>query len=288
VQANTTYCGGRATSQIRLASGDTWIGGEVTGVTAGIQQGAVECPSNCTLVNMNVHDNPGAFAGIDLTGGGTKTNVTISGGRVTGSGSLGIGGGGVDGLTIHGVEIDHNGASANCGFEGGGFKGGATHHLHFFSNYVHDNGCSGVWLDINSANNEIDHNRVDNNSQGGIFYEISQDASIHDNEVSGNGHGSGCGWLWNAGIGIASSFNIQVYGNTVSGNCNGIAGTQQNRTDSAPPAHLLANISVHDNRISSSGKTGAVADNGADLTTRNIVFANNSFGAGASLCGLSC
>jgi len=185
------------------------------------------------------------------------------------------------------VEIDHNGAAGDCGNEAGGFKG-VNAHMIFRNSYVHDNSCIGIWEDINAANNEIAFNRVVNNTHEGIFYEISQDASIHDNEVSGNGHGPGCGWLWNAGIGIASSFNIQVYGNTLSGNCNGIAGTQQNRTDSAPPAHLLANISVHDNRISSSGKTGAVADNGADLTTRNIVFANNSFGAGASLCGLSC
>ena len=136
----------------------------------------------------------------------------------------------------------------------------------------------GVWYDINAAGNEIDHNRVDNNSNGGIFYEISQDAWIHDNEVSGNG-AADCTWLWGAGIGIASSFNVQVYGNTLRGNCIGIAGTQQDRTDSTPPAHLLANLNIHDNHVVGPGKTALAvgADNGADLTTRNIVFANNSF-----------
>jgi parallel beta-helix repeat protein len=288
VQPNTTYCGGRATSQIDLARGDTWVGGEVTGVSTRVQQGAITCRSNCTLVNMDVHDNPRAFAGIDVAKG-NAVNVSISGGRVTGSGSLGIGGGDVDGMTIHDVEIDHNGGAANCSFEGGGFKGGDVHHLHFFNNYVHDNNCPGIWLDINSSNNEIDRNRVFNNGHEGILYEISQNASIHDNDIEGNGFhtdGNGCTWLWGGGITIASSFDIQVYGNALKGNCNGITGTQQDRRDSTPPAHLLAGLTVHDNSISGPGETGVAADNGADLATRAIVFANNAASGGASLCGL--
>ena len=66
-------------------------------------------------------------------------------------------------MTISGVEIDHNGASASCGFEGGGFKG-VNNGSRFTSNYVHDNNCVGIWYDINAANNEIDNNRVANNS----------------------------------------------------------------------------------------------------------------------------
>ena len=74
----------------------------------------------------------------------------------------------------------------------------------------------------------------------------------------------------------------------MSGNCNGIAGTQQNRTDSAPPAHLLANISVHDNRVTGGGRVGVAADNGDDLTTRNIVFADNRYSGGTVLCSFAC
>jgi parallel beta-helix repeat protein len=289
VQPGTSYCGGVDVGhQIVLANGDSWTGGDVSGVSAGSQQGAVECPSNCTLVNMYIHGNPNAFAGIDRAGG-DQTNVSITGGRVTGTGSLGIGGGSIDGLTIRGVEIDHNGASADCGFEGGGFKGGDTLNMHFTNNYVHDNNCMGVWLDINSASNEIDHNRIDNNVDGGVFYEISQDATIHDNEVSGNGSGA-CGWLWGAGIGIASSFNIQVYGNTLTGNCNGVGETQQNRTDSTPPAHLLENVDVHNNSVNgtSGARTGAVEDNGTNLSSRNLTWSADTFSNGATFCGLSC
>jgi parallel beta-helix repeat protein len=269
-----------------LASGDTWTKGEVTGTSSAHQEGAVQCASSCTLVDMNVHDNPNAFAGIYLGTGA----VTIAGGRVTDNGSLGIGGSQADPLTISGVEIDHNGARADCGREGGGFKG-VNEHLHFFGNFVHENNCKGVWLDINSANVEIDHNRIANNLHEGIFYEISHDGLIHDNDVEGNGFktdGSTCSWLWGGGITIASSFNVQIYRNVVRGNCNGITGTQQNRSDSTPPAHVLADLSIHNNSVIASGKSGAAQDNGVDLATRNITFAHNAIGGGSTFCGIGC
>ncbi len=289
VLPNTSYCGGHATSRLVLADGDTWTNGEVSGVTTGRQQGAVQCGNPCTLVDMNIHDNPRAFAGIYAPFGSLSGPMIVRGGRVSGSGSLGIGGSGMNQLTIVGVEIDHNGASANCGFEGGGFKG-INHGSRFTDNYVHDNHCPGVWYDINAANNVIDHNRVVNNAGEGIFYEISHDSVISGNVVQGNGfgtNGNSCKWLWGGGITIASSSNVQVYGNNVNGNCNGITGTQQNRADSTSQ-HLLANLSIHDNRVSGAGKTGVAADNGADLTTRNIVFAKNSYSAGTDPCGFAC
>jgi len=52
--------------------------------------------------------------------------------------------------------------------------------------------------------------------------------------------------------------------------------------------HLLQSVDVHNNSIDGGGKTGAVADNGADLTTRNLTWENNTFTIGASCCGLSC
>jgi parallel beta-helix repeat protein len=296
VQPNTTYCGGVVVGQIVLANGDSWTGGDVSGAVTRQQQGAIECGNPCYLYNMNVHDNPLAFAGIYAPQGGYLSGpMVVSGGRVTGSGSLGIGGAQINKLTISGVEIDHNGASANCGFEGGGFKGvndGST----FVDNDVHDNNCIGVWYDISADNNVIADNRVDDNSDGGIFYEIGFNASIHDNEVSGNGAGA-CGWLWGAGIGVASGSGIQIYHNTLSNNCNGIGETQQNRgssTISGGPIpvgtqYLLENNDVRDNSISgSASRSGAVEDNGADLATRNLTWENNTVSNGASVCGLSC
>jgi hypothetical protein len=125
---------------------------------------------------------------------------------------------------------------------------------------------------------------IENNRHEGILYEISQDAVIRNNQIYGNGHG-GHGWYWAGGITVASSFNVEVYGNRLSGNYNGITGTQQDRTDSTPPAHLLNGYHVHDNVIcatSSEGHpTGVIADNGADLDTRDISFTRNTVQAAA-------
>ena len=79
---------------------------------------------------------------------------------------------------------------------------------------------------------------------------------------------------------MASSFNVEVYSNRLSGNHNGITGTQQNRPDSTPPAHLLDNYHVYDNLICATGTgghpTGVVADNGANLGDRDISFTRNT------------
>lgn len=279
VQPNTSYCGGVVVGAITLANGDTWTGGGVSGAVTGQDQAAVQCGSPCTLVNMNVHNNPGAWYGIAAPQGSFAGPMTVTGGRVTGTGTLGVAGSDIGGLTISGVEIDHNGASASCGNEGGGFKG-INSGARLTNNYVHDNSCTGIWFDINAGingANEIDHNTVASNADGGIFYEISQNALIHDNTVTGNGAGA-CGWLWGAGIGIASSFNVQVYNNTVANNCNGIGETQQTRTDSTPPAHLLQNNSVHNNTVSNSGLTGIAEDNGDNgVFTRNNTFQANGY-----------
>ncbi len=276
-----------------LANGDTWTGGEVSGAVAGSQQGAVQCGDPCHLYNMNIHNNPSAFAGIYLPSKGIGPFL-ISGGVVSYNGSLGIGGSRSAQLTVSGVEISHNGATASCGFEGGGFKG-VNAGSRFTGNYVHDNNCVGIWYDGDAANNEIDHNRVDNNFEGGIFYEISNNATIHDNALSGNGFqgSTGCTSPWSqAGIGIATSYNIIVYSNTLTGNCNGIGESQQNRRTNqltgAP--RLLQNVDVHNNTVNGAvnAKTGAVEDNGTVLSTRNLTWANNTFLNGAIFCGLPC
>jgi hypothetical protein len=78
---------------------------------------------------------------------------------------------------------------------------------------------------------------------------------------------------------VASSFNVEVYGNRLSGNYNGITGTQQDRPDSTPPAHLLTGYHVHDNLICATAgehPTGVEADNGANLVARDINFSRNT------------
>jgi hypothetical protein len=92
--------------------------------------------------------------------------------------------------------------------------------------------------------------------------------------------------LWDGGITLASSDHAVVEQNVLTGNCNGITGTQQDRPEGKPG--LLEHITVRDNYVSGSGRTGVAADNGADLTTRDIAFTNNRFGGRTAHCYLRC
>ena len=100
--------------------------------------------------------------------------------------------------------------------------------------YVHDNDCRGLWADMNAHDTVIEYNLIEHNLAEGIFYEISQDAVIRYNQVYRNGYVAN-GWYWDAGINVNASFNVEVYGNRLSGNYNGITGVQQDRPDSTPP-----------------------------------------------------
>jgi hypothetical protein len=232
----------------------------------------------------NVSSLHNAWAGLLVADG-----MRILGGHYNDNDQLGIGGNeatgilldGLDGdpTTIDGPEMARNHTlHASCDWEAGGMKwdvGAVT----IRNAYVHDNDCRGLWADINVRGAVIEHNRIEHNRAEGIFYEISQDAVIRYNQIDRNGYRA-AGWYWDGGITVASSFNVQVYGNRLSGNYNGITGTQQNRTDATPPTHLLDHYQVHDNQICATGSgghaTGVVADNGANLAARDITFSGNT------------
>jgi parallel beta-helix repeat protein len=214
-------------------------------------------------------------------------NMKILGGHYNDNDQLGISGNAATGIVLDGLDGDpatfdgpemarNHALHEDCGYEAGGMKwdiGRVT----VRNAYVHDNDCRGLWADGNAHDALIEHNLVENNDAEGIFYEISQDAVIRNNRIDGNGH-DGVGWYWDGGITVASSFNVEVYGNRLSGNYNGITGTQQDRPDGTPPAHLLDNYHVHDNVIcaTTSHSTGVIADNGANLATREISFTGNT------------
>ena len=254
----------------------------------GTQDGAIHIDDNDAakatasgwrLMNMNVGFN-------SASGSGTGDNWTFLAGRFHDNRQEGLGGAVGTGVTVNGVEIDHNNFTDttyktrnwSCGDEAGGFKW-VTDNVTVENSSIHDNACKGLWADLNGNNAVITHNQVYNNWDEGIFIEISSGAKIFDNTVRNNGFrgGIGCKWLWDGGITLASSDHAVVAQNVLTGNCNGITGTQQDRPEGKPG--LLEHITVRDNYVSGSGRTGVAADNGADLTTRNIVFTDNRFGA---------
>jgi parallel beta-helix repeat protein len=235
-------------------------------------------------VVRNVSALHNSWAGLLVADG-----MRILGGHYNDNDQLGIGGNQATGITLDGLDDDlttldgpelarNRVLRAPCDFEGGGMKwdfGQVT----IRNAYVHDNDCKGLWADLNAHDVLIEHNLVEGNRSEGILFEISRDAVIRNNRVFRNGFGS-FGWYWGGGITVASSSGVEVYGNRLSGNYNGITGSQQDRLDSVPPDHLLDRYHVHDNLICATGyggyPTGVAADNGADLATRDISFTGNT------------
>ena len=231
----------------------------------------------------NVSSLHNAWAGLLVADG-----MHILGGHYNDNDQLGIGGNEATGIVLDGLDSDPNTIDgpelarnhtlhASCLWEAGGMKwdfGQVT----IRNAYVHDNDCRGLWADINAHDALIENNLIEHNLTEGIFYEISQGAVIRDNQVYRNGYGAD-GWYWGGGIGIAASFDVEIYGNRLSGNYNGITGIQQDRPDSTPPTHLLDHVHVHDNVICATGgghPTGVAADNGANLAARDITFSRNA------------
>jgi hypothetical protein len=292
-KSGDTFCGERGAILDGGRSLRAAFSGGVTNVTldsitvqqyaTGIQGGAINpdrAASGWVVRNVSALRN--YWAGLMAA-----DNMKILGGHYNDNDQLGISGNGATGIVLDGLDGDpatfdgpemarNRTLHEGCGYEAGGMKwdiGRVT----VRNAHVHHNDCRGLWADGNAHDALIEHNLVEDNGSEGIFYEISQDAVIRNNRIYRNGF-DGTGWYWAGGITLASSFNIEVYGNRLSGNYNGITGTQQDRPDATPPAHLLDHFHVHDNLVcaTASHATGVIADNGANLAVRDITFSSNT------------
>ena len=177
-------------------------------------------------------------------------------------------------------EVSFNNVdNVSSGWEAGGSKFLDTDGLTLRGNYVHDNNGQGLWTDSNNIRTLIENNRVIDNRNEGIFHEISYDAVIRNNEVRGNGV-TDHPWLYGAGILIAHSPNVEVYGNIVEGNGNGIGVIQQARGSGKYGPWETRNVWVHDNDITMvGGYTGLAKDTGDNtiFTDKNNRFTGNDY-----------
>lgn len=199
--------------------------------------------------------------------------------RVHHNGQLGMAAMG-DGILIQGNEIAYNHTlHFSSSWEAGGTKFVRTRDLVVRGNYVHHNNGSGLWTDANNMNVLYEDNRVTDNAKAGIFHEISYAAVVRNNVVERNGFDRQ-GWLYGAGILIAHSPNVEVYGNIITNNFNGIAGIQQERGAGLYGPYVLQNLWVHDNLVTMmDGLTGVATDTGdpAVFTARNNRFDRNTY-----------
>jgi parallel beta-helix repeat protein len=195
---------------------------------------------------------------------------TVAGNFIHHQGQLGFGAWG-NGSVVSNNEISFNGdAGYSAEWEAGGSKSWMTARQTLTHNYVHDNTGPGLWADGGNIDTTYEYNKIANNWSAGIQHEISHDATIRHNEISGNGRRHK-GWAWDAGIQIQSSGGIkliEIADNVVTGNANGITLIDSGDRAGEQPAphgpHVVQNVWVHDNTITMfAGEiTGVVEDTG--------------------------
>lgn len=267
------------------------IGGEADGVT--IRSIVVEkfaTPTHEAAINArltglvieNVEARLNHFAGIR-----TMDRTRARNNHVHDNGALGFIGAGEDILIEHN-EIDHNNTVRyNPYWAAGGTKWVYTTRLVVRDNDVHDNHGPGLWTDINNTDVLFENNRVYDNDLSGIFHEVGYRAVIRNNVTTRNGRAKPFpGWVVGAGILVSSSSDVEVYGNTVTDNWQGIAGLEDERGNGAQGPWVLARLHVHDNIVrqtapaaSGSGRTGVaqVNDGTSAFTSGGNRFVHNTY-----------
>ena len=253
--------------------------------TTGRQGAAIQPQTHASgWVVRNVSALHNGWAGLLVADG-----MKILGGHYNDNDQLGIGGNAATGIVLDGLDADpttidgpelarNHTLHASCEWEAGGMKWDVGQ-VTIRNAYVHDNDCRGLWADINAHDALIEHNLIENNWAEGIFYEISQDAVIRDNQVYGNGVRAD-GWYWDGGITVACQLQRRGLRQPP------VRQLQRDHRHPAGPARLhpagppARQLHVHDNLICATGggghPTGVVADNGANLAARDISFTRNT------------
>lgn len=244
------------------------------------QRGAIDTEeaSGWVIENNTIVQNSGAGVIAD-------SNSVVRGNRINHNGQLGIGGHGENGL-VEGNEIAANHTNGfSIGWEAGGSKWSHTRGLIVRNNYVHHNDGPGLWTDLSNITTRYEGNVVNDNSEAGIFHEISYDAVITGNTLARNGFGDPR-WGYGAGIQIAGSPNVSITNNVVNRNARGITLIQQNRGSGVHGPHEISNAAVSGNTvIMESGFSGFVQDVGdtSYFTDRNNRFWGNTYRLGAGV-----
>lgn len=248
-----------------------------------IQRAAIggdRLPQNWLIEDNEVRLNFGVGIAV---GDGTK----VIGNHIHNNGQLGVAGVGKD-ILIQGNEIAWNGYFSGMDpmWEAGGSKFALTENLMVRDNHAHHNNGNGLWTDIDNINTLYEGNVVEWNTHGGITHEISYDAVIRNNILTGNGADIAA-WLWGSAITILNSRNVEIYGNTVDtrGGANGIGLIQQDRGNvegfggNAPYGdYVTTGNHVRDNLIIGPGASGAVADhNEVSMLTGSNMFDRNTY-----------
>lgn len=141
----------------------------------------------------------------------------------------------------------------------------------------------GMWSDIAEYDRRITGNRIRDNAADGIRYEISYQAVIDQNVVENNGFGTGRGsggTLWDGGgINVNTSSDVQVRGNLVEANRNGISLQSRTRGSGPRGTYVLKNVVIEGNSVvmDDSASTGVVENKGSPTQSGAVTFRRNSY-----------
>jgi hypothetical protein len=227
-----------------IADGSGWTVDGLTVQRAAnhVQDGALE-GENITVRNAEVRLNHG----VGVYG---HDRSTIANSFIHDNGQMGFAGFGGP-ITITGNEIARNNLD---GFEwqqeaGGGKCYKCTDAI-ISGNYVHDNKGPGIWCDTDCIRVVIASNLVEDNIGPGIFYEISYQGSIRNNVVMRNATDLNASPIQvTGGIGVVTSRDVDVFGNTLQDNGNGIVLVATDRGSGRYGPYVLARVRVHDNTL---------------------------------------
>jgi len=204
--------------------------------------GVYASPAQWKLRRMEIRWNHGGGAHV---GSGS----IIDGCNIHDNGQSGVGGSGDNILVTNNAIDSNNYAGYRVDWEAGAVKFAKTDGLVLRSNMVRNNFGNGLWTDIDNVHLLVEKNTILNNKGEGIRHEIGYDAIIRNNFLRGN----------KAGIVVAMSSNVQVYGNVIEVPEDGDFGFRLDvghRQNANGRPYVLENVSVHDNVISYLGPNG--------------------------------
>jgi len=192
------------------------------------------------------------------------------------NGDLGIGGGGTNGVAhpnilIQGNEVAYNNyAHVKPAFQAGGIKLGHVQGIVLRSNYIHNNEGSGIHFDTDNSNNLVDNNVITDNTEQGVFDEISYALTVRNNTLLRNGyiHADHNEWMYGASILSSVSQDVVAYCNTVEVSTKG--GNGMNIIAQVRPGYTSGGNYYHHNTVIFDGDSGW--NGGANQDTAETQF----------------
>jgi parallel beta-helix repeat protein len=169
-------------------------------------------------------------------------------------------------------------------WESGGIKTTWSSGGSVTNNQIWANLGVGLWSDAYDENRTFSGNHIENNAADGIRFEIGRNGVIASNTIIRNGYGThrGSGTsLWDgAGVNVNTSSNVQVRGNYLAGNVNGVS--IQSRTRGSGPwgLNVLRGVLVTGNTVSmraGTQATGMVQNSGSPLPAGQAVLKSNAY-----------